>query len=68
MTKKHIAELVKVRDGQSYTKRNDFWAPLCRANIVGIITTGKPGYAIKEVEITPWGRVVLDHDLKAGSQ
>jgi len=56
--------LVRVRDGKPYTKRHDFWASLCRANIVGIISRGAPSYAVKEVELTPWGRLVLEHELK----
>ena len=62
ITKKQVAELMKVRDGQPYTKRHDFWASLCRASIVNLIC--KPNHSVKMVEITEWGKVVLNNELE----
>jgi len=62
MTTKQIDELVKVRNGEPYTKRHDFWASLCRASIVEAVH--KPNHSIEKVEITKWGKIVLDNALK----
>lgn len=59
MNKKHIDELIKVRDGLPYTKKHDFWSPLSRANIVDL--TYKPNKYIEKVEITAWGKVIIAH-------
>lgn len=63
MKQKHIAELLKVRNKEKYTKSNDFWAPLCQASIVSLVTSGAPSHRILGVEITEWGNIVLDSEV-----
>lgn len=63
MTIKQINELLKIKTGSKYTKSSNFWAPLCRASIVEVITTGSPMYDIIEVKLTKWGDFLLDKEV-----
>lgn len=60
-TNKQIEAMKAVRDGENYTKNHDFWASLCRADLVSRNTIG---HRTISIELTTMGRIVLKNALQ----
>lgn len=54
-----LEEMRKVFNGEKYTKRWDFWAPLARADLVTIHSKSPPKYGISFVQLTETGIILL---------
>ncbi len=59
LTEKQRTELMKVHNGEKYSKNWNFWASLCRQGIVDVKSKPRPQYGVASIEITEWGKVVL---------